>query len=109
MRKKHASSTAGRTVKRAKQFFRAALRVHVITRYRDSNTNLRTQLQRIIRKAGQSAWPKLFHNLRASRETELAAEYPIHVVCKWIGHGALIAQKHYLQVTDADFERARQT
>src|SRR5262249_22635352 len=26
--------------------------------------------------------------------------------CAWIGNSALIAQKHYLQVTDADFKRA---
>jgi site-specific recombinase XerD len=79
--------------------------VHVIRRYRDTNTNLRTQLRRIIRRAGLSPWPKLFQNIRASRETELAAEYPLHVVCAWIGNSALIANKHYLQVTEADFER----
>lgn len=81
--------------------------VYVITRYRDaSNANLRTQLMRIIKRAGVKAWPKLFHNLRASRETELAATYPLHTVCEWIGNSARIASAHYLQVTDADFERA---
>lgn len=80
--------------------------VHIIRRYRDSNINLRTQLRRIIARAGLDPWPKLFHNLRATRETELAEAHPIHVVCSWIGHAAAIAQKHYLQVTDADFERA---
>lgn len=29
-----------------------------ITRYRDGNVNLRTQLERIIRKAGLKGWPK---------------------------------------------------
>ena len=43
--------------------------------------NLRTQLMRILRRAGVATWPKLFHNLRASRETELAATFPLHVVC----------------------------
>jgi integrase len=80
--------------------------VYLINRYRDVNVNLRTQLLRIIRRAGVTPWPKLFQNLRATRETELAAEYPLHVVCAWIGNSALVAQKHYLQVTDADFERA---
>lgn len=42
----------------------------------------------------------------ASRETELAKEYPIHVVTSWLGNTPRIALKHYLQVTDADFERA---
>ena len=55
--------------------------LYLINRYRDVQVNLRTQLLRIIRKAGLEPWPKLFHNLRASRETELAAEHPIHVVC----------------------------
>jgi integrase len=80
--------------------------VYVINRHRDTNANLRTQLMRIIRRAGLKPWPKLFHNLRATLETELAAQYPIHVVCAWIGHPQLIAAKHYLQVTDEDFERA---
>ncbi len=80
--------------------------VHVITRYRDTNANLRTQFMRIIRRAGEKPWPKLFHNLRASRETELAAEYPIHVVCEWIGNTAAIAAKHYLTVREEDYERA---
>ncbi len=79
---------------------------YVITRYRTSNCNLRTQLHRIIRKAGIEPWPKLFHNLRATRETELAETFPEHVVCKWIGNSAVVARKHYMQVTDEHFERA---
>jgi integrase len=67
---------------------------------------LRKDLLRILRRAGVTPWPRLFHNLRATRETELAAEYPLHVVCAWIGNTERIAAKHYLQVTDADFERA---
>jgi hypothetical protein len=62
---------------------------------------------RIIRRAGLTPWPKLFHNLRASRETELAAEYPTHVVCAWIGNTERIAAKHYRQVTDDDFAQAQ--
>src|SRR5262249_21631612 len=53
-----------------------------------------------------SSWPKLFQNLRASRETELAAIFPLHVVCAWLGNSALIAQNHYLQVTEKDYLRA---
>jgi hypothetical protein len=47
-----------------------------------------------------------FQNLRASRETELAGLYPIHVVCSWIGNSAAIAAKHCLTVGEGDFERA---
>jgi Phage integrase family len=80
--------------------------VHVINGYRDPKQNMRTRLERILRKAGVDAWPKLFHNLRASRETELTENHPIHVVCAWIGNSALIAQKHYLQVTEDHFALA---
>ena len=79
---------------------------HIITRYRDANANLRTQLNRILRKAGVAPWPKLFHNLRASRATELAADYPAHVAAAWLGHSTLIANKHYWQVTDDNFTKA---
>ena len=67
---------------------------------------MRTQFERIIRRAGLEPWPRLFHNLRASRETELAERFPIHVVCAWLGNTPDIARKHYLQITDEHFQRA---
>ena len=79
---------------------------YVLTRYRDRGVNLRTHLNRIIRLAGLEPWPKLFHNLRASRETELNDEYPEHVVCRWIGNSRKVARKHYLRPTDAHLARA---
>lgn len=78
----------------------------LITRYR-KGANLRTQLERIIKRAGLKPWPKLFQNLRSTRETELAESFPIHVVCEWIGNSQAVAKKHYLQVTDAHFEAAK--
>jgi Phage integrase family len=78
----------------------------VITRYRGTNANLRTQLNRIIGRAKVKPWPKLFQNLRSTRQTELAEKYPIHVVCKWIGNSRTVAQDHYLQVTDTHFDSA---
>ena len=80
--------------------------VYVIARYRSDNTNLRTQLLRILDNASITVWPRPFHNLRASRETELANEFPIHVVCEWIGNSEEVARKHYLQVTEAHFQKA---
>ena len=65
-----------------------------------------TQLERIIRKAGLKPWPKLFQNLRSTRETELAESYPIQVVCEWIGNTAAVAAKHYLQTTDEHYRQA---
>lgn len=68
--------------------------------------NLRTQFGRILKKAGLKAWPRLFHAMRASRETELAAEYPVHVVTAWLGNTPRIAMKHYLMTTESDFQKA---
>ncbi len=76
--------------------------------YRDSNVNLRTQLLRIMQRAGVQQWPKLFQNLRSSRETELTQRFPMHVVCAWIGNREPVAAKHYLQVTGKHFEEAVQ-
>ncbi len=70
------------------------------------NCNLRTHFERLVRRAGLTPWPRLFHALRASRETELVKEHPIHVVTTWLGNTPRVAMKHYLQVTDADFEKA---
>jgi Phage integrase family len=80
--------------------------VYVINRTRDSGVNLRTTFEKIVQRAGLLPWPKLFQNMRASRETELTARFPLHVVTAWIGNSAAIAAKHYLQVTEADFEVA---
>lgn len=75
---------------------------------RNPGVNWRTQLQRIIRKAKVEEWPKLFHNLRASRESELMREYDLATVCKWIGNSPAVAAKHYAVSVDldSDFRRA---
>jgi hypothetical protein len=51
-------------------------------------------------------WPRLFQNLRASRQTELTEMFPLHVVCAWIGNSEAIAVNHYLSVTDDHFKKA---
>jgi integrase len=72
------------------------------------STNLRTTFEKIITRAGLDPWPRLFHNLRASRETELVREHPVQVVTSWLGNTPNIALKHYLMVRDSDFEKAVQ-
>lgn len=71
-----------------------------------NSTNLRTKFYRILKMAGLSPWPKLFQNLRSSRETELCQNHPIHVVTSWIGNSPTVATAHYLQVTDLDWNKA---
>ena len=79
---------------------------YVITRYRCQAVNLRTQLGRIIRRAGLKQWPKLWHNLRSTRQTELTERFPAHVVAAWLGNSVRVAERHYLQVTDGHFAAA---
>jgi len=70
------------------------------------NANLRSEMTRLLRRAGVSVWPRLFHSMRASRQTELQREFPLHVVCSWLGNSPRIAQQSYLLVTEDDFAKA---
>ncbi|EMB14569.1 tyrosine-type recombinase/integrase [Rhodopirellula europaea] len=79
---------------------------YLIHRYRDQESNLRTQLHRIIKRARLSPWPKAFQNLRASRATDLVTHHPLHVVSQWTGHSIETMKKFYLQVTDEHREAA---
>ena len=81
---------------------------YVVTRYRNLAGNIRTQMTRIVKRAGLMPWPRIFHNLRASRQTELEETFPTHVVCRWIGNSPQVARKHYLQVTEEHFDQAIQ-
>ena len=68
--------------------------------------NLRTEFLRLIRRAGLTPWPRLFHTLRASCETDLLAKFPITAVTEGLGHSAAVALKHYARVPDDLFNRA---
>lgn len=71
-----------------------------------ANANLRTTFEKVIRRAGLEPWPRLWHSMRASCETDLARQFPLAVVAKWLGNTQAVAMRHYVDVTDADFERA---
>jgi hypothetical protein len=71
-------------------------------------TNLRTQFERIIKRAGLTEGPRLWHNMRASRQTEWVEKFPAHVVSAWLGNTERVAEKDYLQVLESHFERAAQ-
>jgi integrase len=70
------------------------------------NCNLRTAFAKLVRRAGLEPWPRMFHNLRSSRETELLESFPLHVVSAWMGHDAKVSLKHYAQTTEEHFQRA---
>lgn len=68
--------------------------------------NIGPQMASFVRRSGRKPWPKLFQNLRASRAIEIAASHPLHVEAEWMGHDIKTAEKYYLRVTEADFEKA---
>ena len=70
------------------------------------NVNLRTTFLKIIKRAGLAPWDRLFHNLRSSRQTELAETLLAQVVCDWLGNSEAVAMMHYLQTTEEHFSRA---
>jgi integrase len=41
-----------------------------------ANANLRTQFLKILKRAGVPAWNRLFHSMRATRQTELGTRVP---------------------------------
>ena len=70
-----------------------------------SAVNLRQHLLRLIARIGEQPWPRLWHSLRASCQTDLAHRFPLHVVAAFLGNTPKIAVKHYLRVTEADYAR----
>lgn len=78
----------------------------VISEYRDTAANMRTQLRRIIFRAGLPEWERTFQNLRASASTDIEAEFGRAVEAAFVGHSERMALKHYLQISDNVFDRA---
>ncbi len=68
--------------------------------------NLRTQADKLVRRAGLAPIPKLFHNLRASCQNDLNETFAEALVCQWIGNSRAVARRHYVNARDVDFERA---
>lgn len=71
------------------------------------STNLRTQLVRIVNRAGVEEWPRIWHNLRASCESDLASAFPLATVTKWLGNTPSVALRHYVDPTDSAFDLAQ--
>jgi site-specific recombinase XerD len=70
-------------------------------------TALRNRLERLCLQCGVLPWPKLWQNMRSTRETELVNEgYPLHTVCTWLGNSPRVAFQNYLQVVKEHHQRA---
>ena len=79
---------------------------HVIGSNRGTEAAWRTRMYKLLQRLGIPAWPKVFHNMRASSQTELEERFPSHVVCQWMGNSESVAREHYLQTTDDHFAQA---
>ncbi len=86
--------------------FDCPLSASILTADKGDAVNWRQTFQKIVKRAGVEPWPKLFQALRATRETELAAVLPLHVVTAWCGNTPKVALQHYLMTTDDHFEQA---
>ncbi|MBP7936890.1 MAG: site-specific integrase [Phycisphaerae bacterium] len=71
-----------------------------------ANSNPRTTFAKIVRRAGLTIWPRPFHNMRASLETEWVERFPAQVLTDWMGNTPKITMRHYLMTMDAHFEAA---
>lgn len=78
----------------------------VISRWRDTESNMRTTFEKIVFRAGLEPWERLFQNLRASRSKELFSKYPSHVAAEWMGQSIRTATDHYLSARPEDFDKA---
>jgi integrase len=77
----------------------------IITRFSTTNSNLDKPLKKIIEAAGLVPWAKLFHNLRASCETQWLKEGArADLVANWIGHSVKVQRENYVQHTEEDIE-----
>ncbi|MCA9102714.1 MAG: site-specific integrase [Planctomycetales bacterium] len=89
--------------------------VYVISKHRSQadsqggwrSTNVRKPFSDIIKKAGMEPWPKLWHALRASFETELVERTPIQSVAKFMGHSPRVAVTNYLRPLPEHIDQAR--
>jgi len=71
-----------------------------------AGANMRAMFAKIVRRAGVEPWPRLWHSLRASCESDLAQSFPLATVTKWLGNTPSVALRHYVDPTEAAFDRA---
>ena len=69
--------------------------------FRDSNKTVKSRVNKINIESGAAGECPMFCKL-----LPIVEGHPAHVAAEWLGHSTLVAQKHYWQVTDDDFERA---
>jgi hypothetical protein len=63
-------------------------------------------LIKLIRRVGLAPWPKLWHTLRSTRQTERADSLSAHVDCTWIGNSPATCNERFVEVPDRYYEKA---
>ncbi len=71
-----------------------------------ANANLRTNLLKRLKAANVEPWPRIFHSMRASRQTELELEFGRTASCAWLGNTEAVAVESYLMIFEEDWQRA---
>ncbi len=69
--------------------------------------NVRTTFTKIIIRAALDPWPRVWHSLRASCESDLAQSFPLATVTKWLGNTPSVALRHYVDPTETAFDTAQ--
>ena len=72
-----------------------------------SSNNLRREFHRMLKRADIEPWEDCFQVLRRNCGTDWSQQFPQHVVSTWIGHSILVSARHYLQVPEEVYERAK--
>lgn len=72
-----------------------------------SDASLRKPLMKAIKLAGIEPWKRLWHNMRKTRQNELANSTGITQkdVCGVMGNSLAVASRHYVEHTEADAKR----
>ena len=76
--------------------------------HRGKISNLFTMFRRHLEHAEITPWPKLFQNLRSTRQSELAVEVGEAVACEWIGNTEKVFRAHYHQILPATVAKVTQ-
>jgi hypothetical protein len=63
-------------------------------------------LRLAVKRSGVEVWPRLWHSMRSTRQTELVERFPVHVTCSWLGNTIDVAATHYLKTTQQHFIEA---
>ena len=68
--------------------------------------SLHSPFQAIAEKAGLGTIVRPFDNMRMSRSNEVLHKHGSQLESRWIGHLAVVMEKHYLQLMDEDYAKA---